>query len=79
LVFLELLSGHATDASTVEVGLLGLDASEAAELDEKRSATRNQKGRSGLATYLLVTLLLPLCDQVLVGVVVLQQPFVQLF
>lgn len=59
LVFLELLSGHTTDASAVEVGLLGLDASEAAEL--------------------LVTLLLPLCDQVLVGIVVLQQPFVQLF
>ena len=34
LILLEVLTGHATDASAVEVGLLGLDASETAELEE---------------------------------------------
>lgn len=43
LVFLELLSGHTTDASAVEVGLLGLDASEAAELDEKLAEVRQKE------------------------------------
>jgi hypothetical protein len=32
-----------------------------------------------VVAYLFVALLLPLCDQVLVGIVVLQQPLVQLF
>lgn len=43
LVFLELLSGHTTDASAVEVGLLGLDTSEAAELDEKLAEVRQEE------------------------------------
>ena len=38
------------------------------------------KGRENCeAAYLFVALLLPLCDQVLVGIVVLQQPLIQLF
>ena len=34
LILLELLARHAADTSAVEVGLLGLDASETAELEE---------------------------------------------
>jgi hypothetical protein len=36
LVLLQLFSGHAADACAVEVGLLGLDASQAAQLLEKK-------------------------------------------
>ena len=78
LVFLELLAGHATDASAVKVGLVGLDASETAELEESSQRVKRREVCAEVA-YLFVALLLPLCDQVLVGVVVFQQPLVQLF
>jgi len=46
LILLELLARHATDASAVEVGFLGLDASETAELAEQ-SVSEIQRGLQG--------------------------------
>jgi hypothetical protein len=71
LILLELLARHATDASAVEVGFLGLDAAETAELEESSQHLRGKENRERVA-YLFVALLFPLCDQVLVGIVVLQ-------
>jgi hypothetical protein len=71
LVLLELLARYATDASAVEVGFLGLDASKTAELEESSQLGEGREGGNYLA-HLFVALLLPLCDQVLVGIVVFQ-------
>lgn len=57
MILLQLVPGHAADAGGLEVGLLGLDAAQAAEV--------------------LVALLLPLGDQVGVGLAVLEAPVVQ--
>ena len=78
LILLEVLARHATDAGAVKVGLVGLDASETAELEESSQRVK-RRGVCAEVAYLFVALLFPLCDQVLVGVVVLQQPLVQLF
>ena len=43
LILLQLLPRHAANACAVEVGLLGLDASEAAELDEKLAEVRQEE------------------------------------
>jgi hypothetical protein len=77
LVLLELLARHATDACAVEVGLLGLDASETAELEESSQRLEGRESCEDVG-YLFVALLLPLRDQVLVGIIVLQQPLVKL-
>lgn len=58
LVFLQLVPRYATYASGLEVGLLGLNASEAAKL--------------------FITLLFPLCNQIRLGVAILQQPVIEL-
>jgi hypothetical protein len=84
LVLLQLFSGHAADACAVEVRLLGLDAAQAAQLFDRnplasacqRTSQKKQPRRN--STHLLVALLLPLSDQHRVGVVVLEQPLVQL-
>lgn len=83
LVLLQLLSRHATDARAVEVRLFRLDAAQAAELhfQVSRLASRSQiqaKLFQQILTYLLVSLLLPLGNQVGVRVLILQQPVIQL-
>lgn len=77
LVFLQLFLRHTADAGAVEVGLLCLDAGKATEL--KSSFSRALAiGLKHKDTYLLIALLFPLRDQVRIGVLVLEQPLIQL-
>ena len=83
LILLQLRSRHTADARAIEIGLLGLDAAEAAQLTSRHSSAHShfQKAqtvciRLGL-TYLLIPLLLPFRDQVPIRVPVLQQPVVE--
>ena len=81
LILLQLFSGHAADACAVEVGLLGLNAAQAAELSKETIISKvvlQDLIHAHPATHLLIALLLPLRDQHRVGVVVLEQPVVQL-
>lgn len=80
LVLLQLLPRDAADACTIEVGLLGLNAAQAAKLSMSQSQQHYPPYFNPhiSRTHLLISLLLPLRDQHRVGVVVLEQPVVQL-
>ena len=81
LILFQLLPRHAADACAVEVGLLGLNAAQAAELSKETIISKvvlQDLIHAHPATHLLIALLLPLRDQHRVGVVVLEQPVVQL-
>jgi hypothetical protein len=81
LILLQLPPRHTADACAVEVGLLGLNAAQAAELSRETIVSKvilHNLTHAHPATHLLIALLLPLRDEHRVGVVVFEQPVVQL-
>lgn len=80
LILLQLLPRDTADACAVEVGLLGLNATQAAKLSRnpRQQLHPPQSDPHASRTHLLISLLLPLRDQHRIGVVVLEQPVVQL-
>ena len=79
LIFLQLRLWHSTYTGGVEICLLGLYASQAAQLySHFKLAFVHADITHRSETYLLVALLLPFRDQVTVCIAILNQPFIEL-